>query len=119
MWEKQERAGSRSVRDANVGVGYHPDRFYDDQEDQPISSGIKSQPEKKLAKKAGQVSRTEYFRTDDQTIKCGEIVVVPDETGTTTGVFVSLENYFPGAFPKPLEDTQEIIGRSVFETRNQ
>ena len=56
--------------------------------------------------------RTEYFRTGDQTIRLGELVVIPDEKSTTTGVVVSVENCFPGDFPQPLEDTKEIIGRA-------
>ena len=55
--------------------------------------------------------KTEYFRTDDQTIKRGDIVTVPDGESTTTGVVVSIEHFSPGAYPQPLEETAEIIGR--------
>lgn len=54
--------------------------------------------------------KTEYFRTDDQTIKRGDIVTVPDGEGTTTGVVVSIDRYSPSTYPQPLEDTKEIIG---------
>lgn len=56
--------------------------------------------------------KTEIFWTDDRTIKRGDIVVVPDGDGTTTGVVVSIGHYSPGAYPRPLEDTKEIIGRA-------
>lgn len=56
--------------------------------------------------------KTEYFRSDDQTIKCGDIVVVPEEDGTTTGVVLSTGKYLPGAYPQSSEETHEIIGRA-------
>lgn len=55
--------------------------------------------------------KTEYFRTIDQTIKRGDIVTVPDGDSTTTGVVVSIEHFSPGAYPQPLGETAEIIGR--------
>ena len=55
--------------------------------------------------------KTEYFRTDDQTIKRGEIVIVPDGAGTTSGVVVSADKYPAGAYPLPPEEVKAIIGR--------
>lgn len=54
--------------------------------------------------------KTEYFRTDDMTLKRGDIVEVPCEDGITTGVIVSIEHCTPGDYPQPLDETKEIIG---------
>lgn len=56
--------------------------------------------------------RTEYFRTNDPTIRCGEIVIVPTGDKTATGVVVSVEEFPSGSYPQPLEQTEEIIGRN-------
>lgn len=56
--------------------------------------------------------KTVYYRTDDPTIKCGEIVIVSDGDGTTSGVVVSAEAFSPGLYPQPIESTGEIIGRA-------
>lgn len=57
--------------------------------------------------------KTEYFRTDDQTIKRGDVVTVPDGKSTATGVVVSIDRCSPSTYPQPLEKTPQIIGRAT------
>lgn len=57
--------------------------------------------------------KTEYFRTTDQTLGCGDVVIVPDGDGTTEGVVISIERYSPDTCPQTWEEMREILGRGL------
>lgn len=54
-----------------------------------------------------------YYRTEDQTVKKGEVVVVPspDAKKNTQGKILSIERHMRFSVPKPVEETSEIISR--------
>lgn len=56
---------------------------------------------------------TDYYRTEDKTLKKGEMVVIPtsDMLKTTQGEVLSVERHMRFSVPQPVEETLEIIGR--------
>lgn len=61
-----------------------------------------------------ETKENKYYRTEDQTLKKGDIVSVPDPlTGeATTGVIITVERHMRFSVPQPVEETYEILRRA-------
>lgn len=59
--------------------------------------------------------RISYYRTEDQTLKKGEAVIVPasDINKNVQGEILSIERHMRFSVPRPVEQTLEIIGRAT------
>lgn len=56
-----------------------------------------------------------YYRTEDQTLKKGEVVIIPasDTMRNMQGIILSVERHMRFSVPQPVEQTLEIIGRAT------
>lgn len=56
-----------------------------------------------------------YYRTEDETLKKGDMVSVPasDTHKTTKGEILSVERHMRFSVPQPVDETLEIVGRIV------
>jgi hypothetical protein len=50
-----------------------------------------------------------YFLSSSSTVKVGDFVVVPTDSGTTQGVVLSVEHHTAESAPQPLDETKTII----------
>lgn len=59
--------------------------------------------------------RIAYYRTEDQTLKKGEVVIVPssDTVRNLQGEILSVERHMRFSVPQPVEQTLEIIDRAT------
>ena len=55
--------------------------------------------------------KNDYFFADDLELKVGDFVLVPTEAGTSKAIIIQIMNYAAIEVPKPIEDTEQIIGR--------
>ena len=51
----------------------------------------------------------QYYLTDDSTIKVGDMVTVPAETGNVSGVVIAVESYAEDNAPQPADGTPWVI----------
>jgi hypothetical protein len=51
----------------------------------------------------------QYFLSSSSTVKVGDFVVVPTDSGTTQGIVLSVEHHTAESAPQPLDETKTII----------
>lgn len=51
----------------------------------------------------------QYYRTDDDTIKVGDMVTVPTESGDASGVVIAVEHYSTENAPTAVDETQWVL----------
>lgn len=59
--------------------------------------------------------RIAYYRTEDQSVKKGEVVIVPVSSTSkpTQGEILSVVRHMRISVPQPVDETLEIIGRVI------
>jgi len=51
----------------------------------------------------------QYYRTEDDTIKVGDMVTVPTESGNASGVVIAVESYTENNAPQPADETPWVL----------
>lgn len=53
----------------------------------------------------------QYYRTNDETIKVGDVITVPAENGNVSGIVIAVEHYSDEDAPTSLDEMQWVLGK--------